>query len=132
MTYRTAVLVAAIAAFLAVAAGTFGAHGLEGMRTADQVATWEIGVRYHMFHALAILACAGGIARLGRGGRVAVPCFALGIVVFSGSLYALVLLQQRWLGAVTPIGGVAFLIGWAALAIGAARRDGRPEPATSR
>jgi uncharacterized membrane protein YgdD (TMEM256/DUF423 family) len=108
-------------AFLAVAAGAFGAHALRVRVGADLLATFETAARYQMYHALALLAVAWLTT------RTAVPqavwagwLFVAGTVVFSGSLYALVLSGQRWLGAVTPIGGVAFLCGWLCLAWAAA------------
>ena len=107
----------ALLAGLAVAVGAFGAHALRATLSSEDLATFEIGVRYQMYHALALLAVAWaqtrweGAALTGAGW-----CFVAGIAVFSGSLYALVLSGQRWLGAVTPVGGVAFLLGWALLA----------------
>jgi uncharacterized membrane protein YgdD (TMEM256/DUF423 family) len=109
--------IGAVMAFLAVALGAFGAHGLEGRISGADLATFETAVRYQMYHALALLLVAAlPEALTGRGGKVAGWGFAAGIVVFSGSLYLLLLTGQRWLGAVTPVGGVAFLAGWAALA----------------
>jgi uncharacterized membrane protein YgdD (TMEM256/DUF423 family) len=103
-------------AFLGVALGAFGAHGLEGRISGADLATFETAVRYQMYHALALLLVAAlPDALTRRGGRVAGWGFAGGIVVFSGSLYLLLLTGQGWLGALTPVGGVAFLAGWAAL-----------------
>ena len=111
--------IAAVAAFLAVALGAFGAHGLEGRISEADLATFETAVRYQMYHALALLLVAAlPEAVADRGGRVAGWGFAGGILVFSGSLYLLLLTGQRWLGALTPLGGIAFLAGWAALAWG--------------
>jgi len=118
MNARSAIVVAGVAGMLAVAAGTFGAHGLEGRIDPDLLHTWEIGVRYHAYHAVAILALAGVLERLGRPGRAAVWAFAIGIVVFSGSLYALALSGRTWLGAITPIGGVSLVVGWVLIAVG--------------
>ena len=115
MTFRTALLFASITGFLAVVAGTFGAHGLEGRVSPELLETYEVGARYHAYHALAMLACAGFVERLGRGGGVAVVLFAVGTAIFAGTLYALAITGQRWLGAVTPIGGLALLGGWATL-----------------
>lgn len=104
-------------ALLAVAAGAFGAHGLRGRLSPEMLAVFETAARYQMYHALALLAAAWGVERWGGGAPVAAGwAFAVGIVVFSGSLYLLTLTGVRWLGAVTPLGGVAFLAGWAALA----------------
>ena len=106
------------AAGLAVAAGAFGAHALKGRVTTGRLEIFETAVRYQMYHALALLfvGWAGrtldsSVLLAGAGG-----CFAAGIVIFSGSLYLLVLTDTGWLGAVAPIGGVAFLAGWGLLA----------------
>lgn len=111
----TGILGAAFA-LLAVALGAFGAHGLEGRLTPDDLATFETGVRYQMYHALGLLLLALRSPGLSGGWiRVSVWAFTLGILLFSGSLYVLVLSGIRGLGAVTPFGGVAFLVGWGAL-----------------
>jgi uncharacterized membrane protein YgdD (TMEM256/DUF423 family) len=102
---------------LAVALGAFAAHGLRSALSAADLATFETGVRYQMYHALALLAVAWAVDRWGgTTATFAGWAFVAGIVLFSGSLYLLVLTGPRWLGAVTPIGGVAFLLGWALLA----------------
>lgn len=112
----------ALLALLAVALGAFGAHALRASLSPQDLATFETGVRYQMYHALALLAVAGAVARWpGSTAAVAGWLFVVGIVVFSGSLYVLVLTGQRWLGAVTPLGGLAFLAGWALLAWAAFR-----------
>jgi uncharacterized membrane protein YgdD (TMEM256/DUF423 family) len=107
----------AISGFLAVAFGAFGAHALRERLGEHLLGIYEVGVRYQMYHALALLAV--GIL-LARGASTALHvagwCFVGGTLVFSGSLYALSLTGVRWLGAITPIGGVAFLVGWACLA----------------
>lgn len=102
---------------LAVVLGAFGAHALRSTLGPDDLTTFEIGVRYQMYHALALLAVAWAMTRW-EGATLVVAgwAFVVGILVFSGSLYTLVLTGQRWLGAVTPIGGVAFIVGWALLA----------------
>lgn len=107
---------------LAVAIGAFGAHGLRATLTPQDLTTFETGVRYHMYHALALLAVAW-VSDRWPGAVVTASgwSFVLGILVFSGSLYVLVLSQQRWLGAVTPLGGVAFLVGWVLLGWAALR-----------
>ncbi len=112
-----------ILALLAVALGAFGAHGLQSRLTPDLLQTFETAVRYHMYHALALLAAGLAIARWpGSGlGVAAGYLFILGIVLFSGSLYLLAWTGVRWLGAITPLGGVAFIAGWACLALGAWR-----------
>ena len=100
-----------------VAFGAFGAHALRASLTPEDLATFEIGVRYQLFHALALLAVAWAPTQWDASTvTVAGWAFVIGIVVFSGSLYTLVLTGQRWLGAITPIGGVAFIVGWALLA----------------
>ena len=115
---KTFLLVGALAAFLAVAFGAFGAHGLRGRLPPDMLAVFETGVRYHMYHALAILIVGLIAARLdGWLIHTAGWAFAIGIVLFSGSLYLLALTGVRMWGAVTPIGGVAFLVGWACLIV---------------
>jgi uncharacterized membrane protein YgdD (TMEM256/DUF423 family) len=114
----------ALFGFLAVALGAFGAHGLEGRLSPADLATFETAVRYQMYHALALILVGATAATLpGFRVRAAGWAFASGILVFSGSLYLLVLTGHRWLGAVTPLGGVAFLVGWAALAAEFMRRD---------
>lgn len=119
---RTFVILGAVSAFLAVGAGAFGAHGLRERVPADLLAVFEVGARYQMYHALALFAAAWVATRVhGVLPVVAGWAFVVGSVVFSGSLYALALTGQRWLGAVTPVGGVAFLVGWAALAVAAWR-----------
>jgi uncharacterized membrane protein YgdD (TMEM256/DUF423 family) len=114
-------LIGSVAAFLAVGIGAFGAHGLRARLSPDMLAVFETGVRYHMYHALALLATA---LVMGRFSGSLVLCagwfFTAGIVLFSGSLYALALTGITVLGAITPIGGLAFLLGWACLAIAAA------------
>lgn len=113
---------AAVFGGLAVALGAFAAHAMKDHYDAELLKTFETGVRYQMYHALAIGLCAS-LAFAGRRMRGAVVAFAIGIALFSGSLYALVLTGQRWLGAVTPFGGVAFLVGWLLLAIGVGRSN---------
>lgn len=107
------VAVGAINAALAVAAGAFGAHGLKDRLDAGALAVFETGARYHMYHALALVLC-GVIAT--RGATTAGWILQAGIVLFSGSLYALALTGVKGLGAITPIGGLAFLAGWIWLA----------------
>src|SRR5215831_14881620 len=117
---RTFLLAGAVAGLIAVAFGAFGAHGLRGRLTPDMLAVFETGVRYHMYHALALLLTAALAPRLpGKAIVAAGWLFIGGIVLFSGSLYALAVTGVTVLGAITPIGGVAFLAGWAALAIAA-------------
>ena len=120
---RTFLLAGAVAGLIAVAFGAFGAHGLRGRLSPDMLAVFETGVRYHMYHALALLLTAALASRDALHGSRAIAAagwlFIAGIVLFSGSLYALAVTGVTVLGAITPIGGVAFLAGWAALAIAA-------------
>ena len=119
---RLFVALGAMSAFVAVAAGAFGAHGLKARLSPDLIAVFEVAVRYQMYHALALIACAWAIGRW-PGALVSSAgwLFVAGTIVFSGSLYALSLTGVRWLGAVTPIGGLAFLAGWLCLAAAAMR-----------
>ena len=114
-------LIGSVAAFLAVGLGAFGAHGLRTRLSPEMLAVFETGVRYHMFHALALLVTALVMGHM-SGWLVASAgwFFTAGIVLFSGSLYLLALTGITILGAITPLGGLAFLIGWACLAIAAA------------
>jgi uncharacterized membrane protein YgdD (TMEM256/DUF423 family) len=99
---------------LAVMTGAFGAHGLEGRVTPERLVTWETAARYQLAHALAL----GLVAAHPGAPKVAGLLFTVGIVVFSGSLYLLVLLDKGWLGAITPLGGLCMIAGWIALALG--------------
>ena len=110
-------IVGSLSAFVGVALGAFAAHGLKSRLAPDLLAAFEVGVRYQMFHALALLAVAWAQTRwpgavLTAGGWL----FVAGTLLFSGSLYVLCLSGARWLGAVTPVGGLAFLAGWLCLA----------------
>ena len=112
----------ALSALLAVAAGAFGAHALRNRLVPDTLVVFETSARYHMYHALGLLAAAWAVARWPGGAATAAGwLFVAGTVIFSGSLYLLSFTGQRWLGAVTPLGGVAFILGWAALAWAALR-----------
>ncbi len=121
--HRTFWTLGCVFGFLAVAAGAFGAHALRARLGPDLLAVWETAARYQMYHALALLAVAlaaghaPGVRSLGTAGWL----FTAGIVVFSGSLYALALTGVRALGAITPLGGLGFLAGWALLAAAAWR-----------
>jgi uncharacterized membrane protein YgdD (TMEM256/DUF423 family) len=129
---RTFWILGCLLALAAVAAGAFGAHGLRARVTPEMLSVFETGARYHMYHALALLALALAAHRRPSGAWAAAGwLFVAGIVVFSGSLYLLALTGTRWLGAVTPVGGVALLAGWAFAAAAGARglRDDRNESA---
>lgn len=107
----------AISAFVGVAAGAFGAHGLKSRLSAEMMVIFETGVRYQMYHAFALLFVAWASSRFpGSLLTTAGWLFVIGTILFSGSLYLLSLTETRWLGAITPLGGVAFLGGWLCLA----------------
>ena len=110
----------ALNAFIAVGAGAFGAHALKARLTPERLATFEVGARYQMYHALALFAVAF-LATQGLVVRGAGVAFLIGIVLFSGSLYALALTGVTRLGVVTPFGGLGFLVGWALVALACAR-----------
>jgi uncharacterized membrane protein YgdD (TMEM256/DUF423 family) len=113
----------ALLATLAVAAGAFGAHALRARLPAEHLAIFETAAGYQMYHALALFAVAWATTRWpGSLPVYAGWLFILGAIVFSGSLYLLALTGVRWWGAVTPIGGVAFLAGWVCLLLAAVRR----------
>src|SRR6058998_1455824 len=113
---KTFLLTGAGAGFLAVALGAFGAHGLRARVSPDMLAVFETGVRYHVYHAVAIVLVGLIAARLdGWLIRAAGWCFTAGIVLFSGSLYVLATSGIALFGAITPLGGLAFLGGWAFL-----------------
>ena len=108
---------AALSAFISVAAGAFGAHSLAGVLPPDRLAVFETAARYQMYHALALLLVGWLAAQTpSRALRVAGWLFVAGTLLFSGSLYALTLSGVGWLGAITPLGGLGFLGGWLALA----------------
>ncbi|MGE3508632.1 MAG: DUF423 domain-containing protein [Vicinamibacterales bacterium] len=117
---KTFVLIGALAGVVGVALGAFGAHGLRSRLTPEMLAVFETGVRYQLYHALALVAL-GAVSPMlgGRLPTIAGWAFTAGILLFSGSLYLLALTDIRILGAITPLGGVAFLIGWACVAIAA-------------
>ena len=111
----------AISGAIAVAAGAFGAHALKDRLSEKALSVFETGARYQMYHALGLFAAAWlasrGVGLATTGGWIMLG----GIVVFSGSLYALALTDTKWLGAITPLGGLAFIAGWVWLAISALR-----------
>ena len=122
MTDRLLVILAALNMMIAVGAGAFGAHGLKNVLSSDMLAVWHTAVTYQVMHALGMLAIALIMPRLGQPLLgVAGAVMLAGIVIFSGSLYALALSGIRVLGAITPIGGVAFLVAWALVAWAAYR-----------
>lgn len=122
-------LAAGVLGLSGVVLGAFGAHGLKAtLLERGMMQAWEAAARYHLFHAVAALAVGAWIraAPLGRGARLmhwAARSWCIGVVLFSGSLYWLALGGPRWLGPVTPFGGVALMIGWVLVAVAAFRRD---------
>jgi len=114
---KTFLLLASVFGGLAVALGAFGAHALENRMSAELLSTYEVGVRYHFYHALALLSVVAVLSRWPASGAAVAAgwLFVVGIVIFSGSLYLLAFTGIRWLGAITPIGGVAFIAGWICL-----------------
>ena len=114
-------------AFFAVALGAFGAHALKGRLSAEMLAVWHTGVEYHFFHALGLLAVGLLATQLPESALLKWSGWLMlaGIAAFSGSLYALALTGERWLGAITPFGGVAFLAAWALFVTAAVRAGGQ-------
>ncbi|WP_018868455.1 MULTISPECIES: DUF423 domain-containing protein [unclassified Thioalkalivibrio] len=119
---RALVVIAALLAAVAVVLGAFGAHALQERLSERALATWQTGVQYHFIHALALLLLAALWSHLATGWATAsAVAFVLGILLFAGSLYALALGAPRVLGAIAPLGGTAFILGWLGLAIAAWR-----------
>lgn len=119
---RIFVVLGALFAGLSVAAGAFGAHALRNQLEPRMLEVFETATRYQMYHALALFAVAWLVHQTeSQAAQLAGWAFVAGILLFSGSLYAMVLTGVRVLGAITPIGGVAFIIGWCALAVAAMR-----------
>lgn len=124
MNDRYLVIAAALCLLIGVGAGAFGAHGLKRMLSADMMQVWQTAVLYQLVHGLGMLAIAALMARfdsplLGWAGALMLA----GIVLFSGSLYVLALSGTKWLGAVTPLGGAAFIVAWALVALAAYRHS---------
>ena len=115
---KSYLVAAALSGFIAVALGAFGAHGLKQRLSADLLAVYQTGVQYHFYHTFALLAVGFLMLHMPTSGalRWSGILFGVGIVIFSGSLYVLSLTGVRWLGAITPLGGVAFLAAWLLLA----------------
>jgi uncharacterized membrane protein YgdD (TMEM256/DUF423 family) len=119
---RAFALAGALSAFIAVAAGAFGAHALRARLAPDLLTAFETGARYQMYHALALFAVAWAVNHWpGVPVRAAGWLFIGGTLLFSGSLYLLALTGTRWLGAVTPLGGLLLLAGWTALVVAFAK-----------
>lgn len=122
MTWTIWIMIGSLAGALAVGFGAFGAHALRERLDPDALAIFDLAARYQMYHALALLAVGFMALRVDSlTVRIAGGGFALGILLFSGSLYVLAISGQRWLGMITPIGGVALIAGWVALAMAAFR-----------
>lgn len=120
---RTLATLAGVVGALAVAAGAFGSHGLRQMVDARSLEIWNTAAKYHLIHAVVLLVLA---AFAGATNRRVTPAFAVllgGVVVFSGSLYTLVLTGQNWLGAVTPFGGLGLIVGWVLAGLAIAHRS---------
>ena len=121
---RTFLLIGSVLGFLGVAFGAFGAHALKSRLSTEMLAVFETGVRYQMYHVFAVLIVAATIGQMGSARMLVLAgwSFVAGIALFSGSLYALALTNTGILGAITPFGGLLFLLGWALLAIFALAR----------
>lgn len=118
---------ASLSGLLAVGIGAFGAHGLKQKLPADLMAVYQTGVEYHFYHTLALLGV-GVLLHLfpqTTAFKLSGWMMVAGMVVFSGSLYLLAITGTRWLGAITPIGGIAFLLAWGAMAVGIHQSLGR-------
>jgi|SRR5438105_11562426 len=122
---RVFIAIGALSGCIAVGAGAFGAHALRDRLSADMLQVFQTAVTYQMYHALALIGVGILLARFSIDGSpwltAAGWLFVAGSILFSGSLYALALSGTSWLGAITPLGGLAFLLGWLALAIGVLR-----------
>jgi len=122
---RAFIAIGALSGCLAVAAGAFGAHALRARLAPEMLDVFQTGVTYEMYHALGLVGVGILLARFSSEGSVWLSAagwlFIAGSILFSGSLYLLALTGTLWLGAITPLGGVAFLLGWLALAIGVLR-----------
>jgi uncharacterized membrane protein YgdD (TMEM256/DUF423 family) len=131
---RIALLAASVLGFLSVALGAFGAHGLRSRLApladgAQRLEWWSTGAHYQAIHALALGLVAWLATRSSSAAvTVATVAFVVGVLFFSGSLYVMTLTGMRWLGAITPLGGAAFLVGWAAIAVVAWRLPAAPRP----
>lgn len=121
------VAVASAMGLIAVGTGALGAHAFEGHLEPNDLAAFEVAVRYQMYHALALLAVAWvASAQPSKAASAAGSCMLLGVVCFSGSLYGLIFLKWRWLGPITPVGGVLLMAGWFLLAVAALRPPHKP------
>lgn len=126
MILKIAVAYAALCGVLGVIFGAFGAHGLRDSLEPRLMQTFETAVQYQLIHALALLLVALLYGQVGRSLALEISIFAFmaGILLFSGSLFGLVLTEARWLGPVTPLGGLCFIVGWMALLVGGIQKVG--------
>ncbi|MEH6560218.1 MAG: DUF423 domain-containing protein [Marinobacter sp.] len=122
---RLPIVIGAFFALTAVMAGAFGAHGLRNLVSERSLEVFQTAVTYQMYHAIALVLAAllSGFGLSRRLLGLAAGFFLVGILLFSGSLYTLVLTDIRWVGPITPIGGLCFMIGWALLLSAGARRQ---------
>lgn len=123
MTSRFAATIAAILGALGVILGAFGAHALRSHLEARDLEIFETAVRYQMYHAFALIGAAWMLSRNLPYAGYAAWAFVIGVTIFSGSLYLMVATGHRWLGAITPIGGLALIAGWCLLALAATKFD---------
>jgi len=123
MNFRTTIITGSVFMALAVAFGAFGAHIVESMLTPDRFDVYQTAVQYHFYHALGLLFIGAISQHLSDSSwlRWSGILLTVGIIIFSGSLYLLTLTDTGWLGAITPIGGVAFIGGWISLAVGVSK-----------
>lgn len=123
ITAKNFTAIGGLLALSAVILGAFGAHALKAQLVAlDTLETWQTAVDYQMWHALALLSVSQS-ASSGKTSRIALYCFCAGILLFSGSLYCLSLDGPRWLGPITPLGGLLFIIGWSAFIVTALKKQ---------
>ncbi|HRI42765.1 MAG TPA: DUF423 domain-containing protein [Fimbriimonadaceae bacterium] len=118
---RAWIALGGLLAMLGVALGAFGAHGLRSRITPERLEVYQTGVHYHLIHALAILLVVALAGRIGSNWPRVAWLFAVGIVIFGGTLYLLAITGIGWLGAITPLGGLCFIAGWALLSLAAWR-----------
>jgi uncharacterized membrane protein YgdD (TMEM256/DUF423 family) len=109
------VQIAAVSGMLAVIAGAFGAHGLKARLSPEQLESWATAAQYHLIHSVALMALALFATYSGRSIKLPASLFTAGMIFFSGSIYLLLLTKMRWLGPVTPIGGLLLILGWLSL-----------------
>ncbi len=123
MLHKTFIVIGALATALAVALGAFGAHALKARLAPDRLAVYHTAVHYHFYHALGLILIGLAAGQLAGSAWLKAAGWTMlaGIVLFSGSLYVLTVTGQRWLGAITPVGGVAFIAGWMLFAVAVAR-----------